>query len=185
MSTEGATPLVRAAYTAIAARYGEPTAPPRPAAIVSAEVCPLSGKRSGPHCEHRKRELFLAGHVPDATCDWHQQVCGVSAVVYPPSLRAWTKFYGRPSPPVCSAPSIGPLAITAPVDGAHFVLEAHRPARDQRPPLAAVPAAPDLRWTIDGQPADAWIPTPGRHRVAVARGPRSAAATAAVDITYE
>ncbi|HSR97570.1 MAG TPA: transglycosylase domain-containing protein, partial [Kofleriaceae bacterium] len=48
MSTEGATPLVRAAYTAIAARFGEPTAPPRPGAIVSAEVCPVSGKRPGP-----------------------------------------------------------------------------------------------------------------------------------------
>ncbi|HLL20807.1 MAG TPA: transglycosylase domain-containing protein, partial [Kofleriaceae bacterium] len=71
MSTEGATPLVRATYTAIAARFGDPTAPTRPTTVVAAEVCPVSGKRPGPHCEHHKRELFVAGHVPSETCDWH------------------------------------------------------------------------------------------------------------------
>lgn len=187
MSIDGATPLVRAAYTAIAARYGEPTAPPRPAAIVSAEVCPLSGKRPGPYCEHRKRELFIAGHVPEQTCDWHRQVCGVPAVVYPESLRGWTRFYGRPAPPVCTPPPdpSGPIAIATPVDGAHFVLEPHRPPEAQRPPLAAVPAAADLRWTIDGQAADRWIPTPGRHRVVVARAGATDGDTAAIDIIYE
>ena len=54
MSSEGATPLLRAAYTAIAARYGDPTAPPRPRHIVSAEVCALSGELPGPHCQHHK-----------------------------------------------------------------------------------------------------------------------------------
>lgn len=182
MSVEGATPLVRAAYTAIAARYGDPTAPPRPDTIVSAEVCPLSGKRPGPYCEHHKRELFIVGHVPDETCDWHRLVCGVPSVVYPEAVRAWTRFYGRPAPPVCSPPDAGaPIAITRPVAGAHFVLEPHRPPEAQRPPLIASPAAPDLRWTIDGEPADRWIPTPGTHRVAVARG----AMTDAVEITYE
>jgi penicillin-binding protein 1C len=190
MSTDGATPLVRAAYTAIAARFGEPTAPPRPGTIVSAAVCPLSGKRPGPYCEHDKHELFIAGHLPDEVCDWHREVCGVPSVVYPESLRAWTRFYGRPVPPVCDAPEVsaagavrdaGAIAIASPVDGARFVLEPHRPARAQRPLLAARPALPDLRWTIDGQPAETWIPTPGLHRVVVARG----AMTDAVDITYE
>ncbi|HET7500139.1 MAG TPA: transglycosylase domain-containing protein [Kofleriaceae bacterium] len=181
MSVDGATPLVRAAYTAIAARFGDPTAPPRPDTIVSAEVCALSGKRPGPHCEHRKRELFITGHVPEETCDWHQLVCGVPSVVYPEALRGWTHFYGRPSPPVCGAPPAGPIAIAAPVDGAHFVLEPHRPPELQRPPLLAAPAAPDLRWTIDGQPAETWIPRPGTHHVVVARGQ----ATDAVDIVYE
>jgi penicillin-binding protein 1C len=181
MSTEGATPLVRAAYTAIAARYGDPTAPPRPDAIVAATVCPLSGKRPGPDCDHAKRELFLVGHVPEQTCDWHRRVCGVPSVVYPESVRAWTRFYGRPAPPVCDAPAGGPIAITTPLDGARFVLEPHRPPEMQRPVLSATPAAPDLRWTIDGEPADRWLPTPGRHRVVVARGETSAA----VDIVYE
>ena len=70
MSSEGATPLLRAAYTVVAARYGDPTAPPRPDTIVAASICPLSGKRPGPHCQHAKRELFIAGHVPEETCDW-------------------------------------------------------------------------------------------------------------------
>jgi len=182
MSVDGATPLVRAAYTAIAARYGDPTAPPRPETIVSAEICPVSGKRPGPYCEHRKRELFITGHVPEETCDWHQLVCGVPSVVYPDAVAAWTRFYGRPTPPVCDAPdAAGPIAITSPVAGAHFVLEPHRPPQAQRPPLVALPGVPDLRWTIDGEPADTWIPTPGTHRVAVARGQT----TDAIDIVYE
>jgi penicillin-binding protein 1C len=181
MSTEGATPLVRAAYAAIATRYGDPTAPPRPDTIVSAEICPVSGKRPGPHCEHRKRELFIVGHVPEDACDWHQRVCGVPSVVYPDAVRAWTRFYGRPPPPVCGTPeAAGSIAITSPAPGAHFVLEPYRPPEAQRPPLSALPAAADLRWTIDGEPADTWIPKPGTHRV-VARGE----ATDAIDIVYE
>jgi penicillin-binding protein 1C len=184
MSTEGATPLVRAAYSAIAARFGDPTGPPRPGAIVSAEVCPLSGKRPGPYCEHHKPELFLAGHVPTETCDWHRLVCGVPSVVYPDALRGWTRFHGRPARNDVCAPDgaiDGAVAIATPVAGAHFVLEPHRPPEAQRPLLTAMPAAPDLRWTIDGEPADRWVPRPGTHRVVVARGQ----ATDAVDIIYE
>jgi penicillin-binding protein 1C len=182
MSTEGATPLVRAAYTAIAARFGEPTAPRRPATIVAAEICPVSGKRPGPHCEHHKRELFVAGHVPEEACDWHQLVCGEPAVVYPRTVRSWAQFYGRPLPPVCErAGPDAPIRIVYPVDGARFVLEPHRAPETQRPPLTALPAEPDLRWTIDGEPAERWIPTPGAHRVAVARG----RATAEITIVYE
>ena len=181
MSTEGATPLLRAAYTAVAARFGEPTAPRRPSTIVSAEICPVSGKRPGPHCDHRKRELFIVGHEPQETCDWHQLVCGAPAVVYPSSVRSWAKFYGRTAPAPCEqVPADAPIRIASPVEGARFVLEPHRPPALQRPPLTALPAAPDLQWTIDGEPADRWIPTPGTHRVAVARG----AMTDAVTIVY-
>ena len=180
MSVDGATPLVRAAYTAIAARYGDPTAPPRPETIVSAEICPVSGKRPGPYCEHRKRELFIAGHVPEETCDWHQLVCGMPAVVFPPELRAWATAAGWPLPPRCDvADPNTPLAIVAPTDGAHFVLEPYRPATSQRPPLVAVPA--DAQWTIDGEPAERWVPTPGTHRIVASRG----GSADAVTITYE
>jgi penicillin-binding protein 1C len=182
MSTEGATPLVRAAYAAIAARYGEPTAPPRPETIVAAEICPLSGKRPGPYCEHHKRELFVAGHVPEETCDWHQLVCGVPAVVYPTPVAAWARFYGRPQPPACDPiAASGPISITSPIAGAHFVLEPHRAPETQRPPLVALPAVPGLTWTIDGEPAERWVPRPGTHHVVVARGQ----ATDAIDIIYE
>ncbi len=181
MSTEGATPLLRAAYTAIAARYGDPTAPERPRGVVSAKVCPLSGKRPGPHCAHHKHELFIAGRVPEETCDWHQLVCGVPSIVYPRSLRSWARAYQRPSAPTCTAPDADArVAITYPVDGARFVLEPHRPREAQRPPLVASPGG-DLRWTIDGQPADRWVPTPGEHHIVVARG----ASTDEVRVTYE
>ena len=182
MSTEGATPLVRAAYTAIAARYGDPTAPPRPASIVAEDICPVSGMKPGPSCDHAKRELFIVGHTPTQACDWHQLVCGRPAVIYPDAVKAWAHFYGRPSPPTCAAlPITGPIAIRSPIAGAHFVLEPHRAPETQRPPLVALPAVPGLEWTIDGTPADAWIPVPGTHHVAVARGET----TDAVDISYE
>lgn len=172
MSTEGATPLLRATYTAIAARYGNPTAPPRPDTIVSADICPLSGKRPGPYCEHHKRELFIAGHIPEETCDWHQMVCGQPTIVYPQGVRGWAKYYRRVPPTACprvESPS-GRVAITYPVDGARFLLEPFRAAESQRPPMNAVPVGAELTWTIDGQPADRWVPTPGEHRLAVARG---------------
>jgi penicillin-binding protein 1C len=171
MSTEGATPLLRATYTAIAARYGNPTAPPRPATVVSADICPLSGKRPGPHCEHRKRELFVAGNVPEHTCDWHQLVCGAPTIVYPPSVRGWAKHYDRIPKSACPAPTTsGRVAITYPPNGARFMLEPYRPAERQRPPMNASPVGAQLSWTVNGVPADRWIPTPGEHRLAVARG---------------
>ncbi len=73
------------------------------------------------------------------------------------------------------------MNITYPVEGSRFLLEPHRSATAQRPPLSALPSSPELRWTIDGQPADQWIPTPGNHVVQVARGD----ATDSVTITYE
>ncbi|MEO8699605.1 MAG: transglycosylase domain-containing protein [Kofleriaceae bacterium] len=170
MSTDGATPLLRATYAAIAARFGDPTAPPRPEAIVSAEICPVSGKRPGPYCEHHKRELFVAGNVPQETCDWHQLVCGKPTVVYPAALRPWARFYGRIEAS-CETEVAGGVRITYPVERARFVLEPHRPAALQRPPLAALPTGGT--WTIDGQPADLWIPTAGTHRVRVVRGEAS------------
>jgi hypothetical protein len=126
--------------------------------------------RPGPHCEHRKRELFIAGQVPTETCDWHQVVCGEPTVVYPKSLRSWASFYGRVAHPSCEVADASGLRITYPYEGSKFILEPHRIASSQRPPLTAVPAAKDLRWTIDGQPADDWIPTPGPHRIVVSRG---------------
>lgn len=180
MSTDAATPLVRAAYSAIAARFGDPTAVPRPETIVTADICPLSGKRPGPQCPHRKHELFVAGQVPQETCDWHRVVCGVPSIVYPPSLVPWARFTGKVLPPRCDeVAETAPVRITYPLEGARFVLEPHREARAQRPPLAALPST-GLRWTIDGEPAERWVPTPGQHRIVVARGDT----TDEVTITY-
>ncbi|HTL38559.1 MAG TPA: transglycosylase domain-containing protein [Kofleriaceae bacterium] len=183
MSVDGATPLVRATYAAIAARFGNPTAPDRPDNIVSAEICPLSGKRPGPNCPHHKREVFIRGQVPTDTCDWHQIVCGQPAIVYPPEIRPWASYYGRPELPSCgeTAVATGPLHITSPANGAHFILEPFRAAALQRPLLAAAGADTNAHWTIDGQPADRWIPAPGTHNVVVTHGDESDSIT----ITYE
>ena len=182
MSSEGATPLLRAAYTAIAARYGDPTAVPRPAHIVEADVCAVSGEKPGPYCRHHKRERFIEGHLPTETCDWHQLRCGRPAVVYPPALRTWARVYRPDENPPCDegdgAP--GPLAIIVPLDGARFGLDPHRPPTDQRPPLAARGGG-DVRWTIDGQPADRWVPSRGAHQVVARRGAESVSVT----ITYD
>lgn len=182
MSTEGATPLVRAAFSAIAARYGSPTAPPRPPGVVVAEICPLSGQRPGPFCDQRKRELFRADHVPEARCDWHRFACGRPLIVYPQAVRAWAQRYRGGTPAACGVPRpSGPLRITYPVEGARFVLEPHRPANAQRPPLAALPAGGALKWTIDGEAAEHWLPKPGQHRIEARRG----AERDAVTIVYE
>ena len=64
---------------------------------------------------------------------------------------------------------------------AHFLLEEHRPAKFQRPPLAALPARADLQWFINGTPASEWVPTVGEHTIKVARGAR----TDEITIYYE
>ncbi|HUS27465.1 MAG TPA: transglycosylase domain-containing protein [Kofleriaceae bacterium] len=181
MSVDGATPLVRATYAAIAARFGAPTAPDRPDTIVSADICPVSGMRPGPHCEHRKREVFIRGQVPTETCNWHQIVCGAPALVYPPEIRPWASYYGRPEAPSCGEQGIasGPLRITSPANGARFLLEPYRPATQQRPLLAS--SIPGARFTIDGSPAEQWVPVPGTHHVVVTHGDEFDEVT----ITYE
>ncbi len=183
MSLQGATPLMRAVYTAIAARYGDPTAPPRPDAIVTAKVCPLSGKLPGPHCDHRKNELFVSGRLPTETCDWHQVICDQETIVYPTVLRPWIDFYGLSNADELSCESEeelalraepeGRLRIVAPVADARFLLEEHRPPQFQRPPLAALPARAKVQWFIDDVPASEWVPSIGEHKVRVARGDTS------------
>jgi penicillin-binding protein 1C len=182
MSVQGATPLMRAVYTAIAARYGIPTAPPRPEAVVRAAICPLSGKRPGPHCHHSKSELFITGQVPEERCDWHQQLCGDVRVVYPKEVLPWAQFQGLVDEGSCQlAAADGPLRIVTPVAGSKFLLEPHRPARYQKPPLAALPVGAQVQWTIDGVPLAEWVPTPGVHTVVATHDGREDT----VQISYE
>jgi hypothetical protein len=110
-------------------------------------------------------------------------VCGQPAIVYPPEIRPWASYYGRPELPSCpeSQVATGPLRITSPANGARFLLEPFRPATQQRPLLAAAAAGDNARWTIDGEPADRWVPTPGTHQIVVARGSESDTVT----VTYE
>lgn len=182
MSVQGATPLMRSIYTAIASHYGTPTEPDRPDAIVMAEVCPLSGKRPGPHCKHHKRELFVTGKVPEELCDWHQVVCGEPTIVLPEVLHSWARFYGELEERDCTvAEDSGPVRIVMPADGAHFLLEPHRDARFQKPPVAALPSGGDAKWFVNDEPMESWTPIAGTHTLRVARGDR----TDEVQVVYE
>ena len=171
-SVRGATPLLRAVYTAIANRFGDPTSPPRPEQIVNAPVCPLSGKARGPHCPHSLSELFISDQTPTETCDWHQLVCDEVTVVYPEELKSWARAALSTPARTCreSNSSLKQLRIIQPVEGARFVLEAHRPASAQRPPTRVTPASADVVWTVNGTPISSWTPTPGEHTVKVTLG---------------
>jgi penicillin-binding protein 1C len=161
MAMRGAAPLVRAAYVAIAARFGPPTAPSRPPSIVSAEVCPISGLRPGPACPTHKREKFLDGTVPADTCDWHREIDGQVETLYPKEVAGWYRArLHRPEPH-------GGLEILSPARGSHFSIDPGRPLAHQVPPLEAFPfdRQADIRWTIDGTPAEAFVPSAGAHRV--------------------
>jgi penicillin-binding protein 1C len=175
MAMQGAAPLVRAAFVALAARFGDPTAPPRPDGLVEAEVCPLSGMAPGPACPLRKRELFRAGTVPRARCNFHVLACGHSEVRYPPEVAGWARVHGLLHPSPCRtdgvrAPEPRDLRILSPTDGAHFVLDPFRAPDQQLPPLRAAPTGPPVRWTIDGVAADHFKPTAGPHHVRAVRG---------------
>jgi penicillin-binding protein 1C len=161
MAMHGAAPLVRAAFAALAARYGAPTAPARPASITTADVCPISGLRPGPACPTRKRERFLAGTEPTDTCDWHREIAGHVETVYPKEAAGFVRAREHRT-----ASGAG-LEILSPTPGAHFLIDPGRPLAHQVPPLEASPfdRAADIRWTIDDAPADAFVPSAGPHRV--------------------
>jgi penicillin-binding protein 1C len=164
MAMRGAAPLLRAAFVALAARFGDPTAPPRPGgslALVEGEVCPTSGLLPGPHCPARKVEHFLAGTVPDKECTWHKRACGRAQVSYPEEVAGWARAHGLLDEACPEVPTA--LRIVFPAEGAHFLLDPHRPAQRQRPPLRAQPDG--ASWRIDGVPADDWCPVPGEHVV--------------------
>ena len=60
---------------------GKPAQPfKRPAGIVEAEVCAVSGQMPTAHCPNRRRELFAAGTQPRESCSVHRKVriCQVS-----------------------------------------------------------------------------------------------------------
>jgi penicillin-binding protein 1C len=171
MAMQGAAPLIRAAFVSLAARFGPPTAPERPASLERGEVCALSGLLPGPDCPH-KHELFAAGTRPHQACTWHRRACGRREVKYPPELEGWARVHGlihvRPFDcPDDSAPGGAgtTLAITYPADGARFQLDPERPSAQQRPPLRAIPARAPVRWTVDGITADRFVPSPGSHLV--------------------
>jgi len=175
MAMQGAAPLVRAAFVALAALHGDPTSPPRPAALSEHPICPLSGMAPGPHCPHRKLDVFLPGTEPREPCTWHIPCHGRVVIAYPENVRPWTRAVGLDASG-CPREEVtpGPLRITAPLDGTRFALENFRPLAYQQPPLRASPANLPVTWTIDGQPAESWRPSLGAHDIRATHGNESA-----------
>jgi len=188
MAMQGAAPLVRAAFVSLAALYGAPSAPVRPAELTLRDVCPLSGERPGPACPGRKQESFtpLAASLFDAAapCAFHVH----AGVAFPEELAPWARAHGLTGSLVAGASRDarpGPLSIVYPAAGSVFQLDPHRPARAQVPPLAALPLLrehqPSVEFRIDGVPASDFEPTPGRHVVRA----RRAGEVAEIEIAFE
>jgi penicillin-binding protein 1C len=168
MAMQGAAPLVRAAFVALAARFGDPTGPERPATLVAREVCSLSGQRPGPHCPGRKQEWIDAGQLSKfesaPSCHFHTDGDPNNRVTFPSELSHWARARDLPDRGRGAA-SGESLQIAYPPNGTRFVLDPHRPLALQRPPLRALPLDPRVSFTIDGVAADRFEPTPGRHLV--------------------
>ncbi|MBN2719083.1 MAG: transglycosylase domain-containing protein, partial [Deltaproteobacteria bacterium] len=67
LGMSGAGPLARDGLL-IASKGRMLTLPPKPAGIVTAPVCPVSGKRVSDACPHQRQEYFLKGMAPTQTC---------------------------------------------------------------------------------------------------------------------
>ncbi len=69
----GAGPLFHEVMLA-AMRGREPTPLLDHSGLVEVDVCELSGGRAGESCPHHRREWFVPGHEPHASCDMHERV---------------------------------------------------------------------------------------------------------------
>ncbi|MGC8874846.1 MAG: penicillin-binding protein 1C [Chloroflexia bacterium] len=147
-----------------------PRAFERPAGLVEAEVCALSGKRPTDVCPHRVTELFLPGTEPEEACDMHVRVAidratgqpatsdtpperVIEAVytLFPREAEEWARQQGFPIFPTKFPRGIGsgqtfegaspPLTMTAPDAGAVFRLDPGLPLEAQRLRVAARPDA--------------------------------------------
>ncbi len=182
MAMQGAAPLVRAAFVSLAALYGTPTSPERPAELSVRDVCSLSGERPGANCPGRKRESFTLrsaerfDHGPE--CSFHVPPSGAALggrVRFPPELQPWAAAHGLSDASGHERSGSSALSIAYPASGSVFELDPHRPASAQIPPLQALPQA-GVRYSIDGLPASRFEPAPGRHVVRAARGAQRAEA---------
>ena len=90
----------------------------RPAGIVEAEVCAVSGQKPTADCPNRRRELFVAGTEPGEPCSVHKKIriCQVSGKLagencprnaieeklfetYPPDGKEWAAAHNIAQPP--------------------------------------------------------------------------------------
>ncbi len=158
----------------------KPESFPRPAGIVEANVCRLSGMLPTPLCPSTVKERFVAGTVPDAKDDVYRLFridtrnglladsgCPQAVVeervfaVFPAELRKWARENGwqqapsEPSP-LCNGSATSRdetwLDITRPGPGDSFKLDPLIPNEHEKVIFEAR-ASDDVRtaqWTVDG-----------------------------------
>ena len=88
IAMDAAAPLVRAGLL-LAAGGRRLTLPEPPAAVVAADVCPLSGELASPDCPHAKHEHFAAANAPKKACSWHVRIGNRVEVRYPAEVAAF------------------------------------------------------------------------------------------------
>ena len=92
----------------------------------------------------------------------------------PGELRAGARWrahgHGYGDGSGCDDAVAAPFQIVYPAEGTRFLLDPGRSPEAQRFPLRAIPSAAGVRWTIDGAPAERFVPSPGRHVVAARLG---------------
>jgi len=106
-----------------------------PEGIVSARICPLSGKLAGNDCPHSIEEMFLEGTEPGEFCQMHQAYWVDSRdglltspasphavkkvfIHFPPLYQAWAREMGYPLPPTRYSPLEGGMGgVHSPFEG--------------------------------------------------------------------
>jgi penicillin-binding protein 1C len=117
--------------------------------LVHAAICPLSGRRAGPHCPASIDEVFLPGSEPEGSCDVHQPGApGRPALELSPEHLAWARAEGIEARPAAR----GAVRILLPRDGDEYLVEAGYPEGAQMVPvrLALPPAAVGAEVRLDG-----------------------------------
>jgi penicillin-binding protein 1C len=123
-------------------------------AFDDATVCPLSGKRAGPHCVGAVHEHYLRGTAPRETCDMHHTVASTSrgcagprqtVTDVGPAWRAWAHGEGLADDTQlhCDDDDTPPVELTllSPVDDDEYALEPGVPHDHQMVPVRVqVPA---------------------------------------------
>lgn len=175
----GAGPIFQGVMTA-AMRHRTPAPFVADADTEEVEVCPLSGKRAGPHCHHHVRERVRRG-TELGSCDMHEEVAidtrnGLRAtpgcdprfverremLALPDEYRAWANGAGVALVPEAASPLCGDSAarsvasarapkISYPIDGSRFAIEKGRSREAQMLPIT-VESDRRARVLVDGLP---------------------------------
>ena len=174
----GAGPIFQSVMTA-AMRHRESSPFVADAETEEIEVCPLSGKRAGPHCHHHVRERVRRG-TDVGSCDMHEEVAidvrnGLRAtpgcdarfvrrremLSLPDEYRSWARGAGVELSPEATSPLCGGPAATAgssserapkiqyPIDGSRFAIERGRSRDAQMLPIT-VESSARTRVLVDG-----------------------------------